>query len=255
MPRNNERDHTMISRDQWDSLYSGVKPHIAPEGDQFRKWLEANIPPSSGRCLEIGCFPGRYLSVIGELGYQLYGVDLAEKLPLLESWLNRRGYRTGTFWHQDFFSFDPGIKFDLVMSLGFIEHYKNWEEVLERHFPLVREGGLLVLEAPNFNGTFQRLIHRRLDRRNFEQHFLEAMEPDRWSRVLEENGFEIIFSGYAGKFHFWVQEEERGPFGRMALRLLHWLRPAASLLPGARKSYSPYAVVLARKKENTQVNR
>ena len=241
---------TMITRNQWDSLYTGVKPHTAPQRDQLRKWLERYVPPSSGSCLEIGCFPGRYLSVIGRLGYQLYGVDLAEKLPLLESWLKQNDYHTGTFWHEDFFSFDPGIKFDLVMSLGFIEHYRNWEEVLRRHFHLVREGGMIILEAPNFPGTVQKLIHRHLDRKNFEQHFLEAMDPDRWCQVLRESGFEIIFSGYTGKFDFWVQEEERGTLSRFILRLLRCVRPAASLLPGGKKSYSPYAVVLARKAEN-----
>jgi len=241
------KDDTLISSEQWDDLYTGIKPKIAPGKDQFRNWLERNVPGSPGTCLEIGCYPGRYLSVMGEMGYRLYGVDLAEKLPELKSWLEKNGYRTGTFWHADFFDFHPEMQFDIVMSLGFIEHYRNWKDVLKKHFPLVREGGLLILEAPNFIGTFQRWIHRCLDRGNYEQHFPEAMDIDEWVPVLERNGFELLFSGYIGKFDFWVQDEERSFFSRLALKLLHYIRPVAAVLPAGSRSYSPYAAVIARK--------
>ncbi|MBD3178512.1 MAG: methyltransferase domain-containing protein [Candidatus Latescibacteria bacterium] len=248
MNSENQEEKTMISRRQWDQLYTGVNPHTAPEKDQLRKWLEEHAPRSSGSCLEIGCFPGRYLSVMGRLGYRLYGVDLAEKLPELEEWLSRENFNTGTFWQEDFFSFDPGMAFDMVLSLGFIEHFQNWDEVLEKHFPLVKKGGHIILEAPNFTHGVQSWIHRTLDRENYLQHFPEAMDIESWRKVLERGGFEVIFCGYAGRFDFWVQAQERGILSRSALTILRYLKPAAALLPAGNKLYSPYAVVMARKR-------
>jgi hypothetical protein len=48
---------------------------VAPY-DEIRKWIENHLQPSDsgGSLLEIGCFPGAYLAVFGDLGYERHHV-------------------------------------------------------------------------------------------------------------------------------------------------------------------------------------
>ena len=69
------------SQDYWHEEYAGYRFHIARRKDFIRRWIEEYIPPARGpeqTCLEIGCYPGRFISVFGELGYELSGIDLAK---------------------------------------------------------------------------------------------------------------------------------------------------------------------------------
>jgi hypothetical protein len=70
------------SQEFWNQVYD-VEPQIAGRSDIIRAWIEAYVPNVAGAnktCIEIGCYPGRYLSVFGELGYELFGIDLKIKL-------------------------------------------------------------------------------------------------------------------------------------------------------------------------------
>ena len=40
--------------------------------------------------------------------------------------------------------------FDLVYSLGVIEHFKNPENVISKHLDMVKSNGLVVITVPNF---------------------------------------------------------------------------------------------------------
>ena len=42
--------------------------------------------------------------------------------------------------------------YDVVYSLGLIEHFVDRVSIVERHVRLARPGGLLILGVPNFRG-------------------------------------------------------------------------------------------------------
>ena len=239
-------------QDYWKREHASRRPHIAKRKDFIRRWIESQLARAGGEhksCLEIGCYPGRFLAVFGELGYELYGVDLAERLEALPAWLRQRGYKTGQFWQQDFNAFDPRREFDVVASFGFIEHFTNWEDILRKHLSLVAAGGCLVVEAPNFTGGFQQWLHANFDRANYARHHIPAMDVDKWKTLIEDSGFDIRYSGYFGKFRFWTEQEPRTLYQRSVLRGLRILQPALRLcLPPDRKSYSPFCGVVATRR-------
>ena len=240
------------SKEVWDKGYSGVDPSVAPESDIVRIWIEKYIPEvESGNtksAIEIGCYPGRYLSVLGELGYVINGIDLTEKLPLLPDWFNERGYKVGSFWQEDFMKFDIKNKFDVVISLGFIEHFTNFKEVINKHLEHVKSGGYIVIEVPNFLGKVQNLIHIYFDKESYDRHHIPAMEIDDWVKILEQKGFEILYKGYFGRFNYWVDNKKQPIIKKMNLKMLSLLkRLTSNILPGNKKLYSPYGGIVAKK--------
>jgi len=240
------------SQEYWNLEYEAYKLHIAKKKDFIRRWIEAHIPPAGDTprtCLEIGCYPGRFIAVFGELGYTLFGIDLADDLAELPEWLEQSGYRVGSFWREDFSAFDPQRKFDIVTSFGFIEHFTNWEEILRKHMALVADKGHLIVEAPNFTGRFQNWLHLNFDKANYARHHLPAMDIDKWAALIEQCGFEIIYAGYFGKFRFWTEPEPRTIRQRLILRVLRFLQPLLRVaLPPNKKTYSPFCGVIATRR-------
>lgn len=238
----------------WNREYAGFNLHIAKPRDVIRQWIESHFPPLHGEnrsCIEIGCYPGRFLAVFGALGYRLSGIDLADNLQALPAWLSAQGYRIDDFWQQDFTTFDAQRKFDVVSSFGFIEHFTDWREVLAKHAQMVADGGHLVIEAPNFTGAFQRWLHVNFDSANYARHHAPAMDIEAWADMLKKEGFDIVYAGCFGPFHFWTEPDERRFRERCMLWGLRMLKPLLRrVLPRHRKSWSPFCGVIARKRSD-----
>ena len=188
----------------WESGYVGMEFSPPAQDDFIRTWINAHVPRGTGDCLEVGCFPGRYLSVFGDLGYRLNGIDLASRVDThVPKWLADHGYAVGQFARADFLTFPFEPRFDVVSSFGFIEHFTDWYNVLARHADLVRPGGYLVIEAPNMAGLMQRFLRRLFDSADLSRHYTPSMDPQGWAEVTTRLGFEIVEAGPISNFSFW----------------------------------------------------
>ncbi len=241
---------SLASKADWDQLYRDKKPYGVSGKDQVAQWIFRHLPERGGAtALEIGCFPGRYLPIIGALGYELHGVDMQDGVHDIPAWLDEQSLKVGEFVQADFFAWKPGKTYDVVFSLGFVEHFENWTNVIERHLEFVAPGGLLILEAPNFMGRFQNWFHRTFDAENLAIHYVPAMDPFKWAELVSQYGFEIQFAGYFGRFHLWAQESNLSPAKKIALKWLlrsrNWFK---HLLPSNSKCFSPYAGLVAKRK-------
>jgi 2-polyprenyl-3-methyl-5-hydroxy-6-metoxy-1,4-benzoquinol methylase len=238
-----------VEQAHWDASYARTQPHVAPRSHVIRRWIERHVPRTeSGTALEVGCYPGRFLAVLGELGYEVNGVDLTPGVESLGEWMRSRGFRTGTIARNDFFAYDPGRTFDVVMSLGFIEHFTEFERVLERHLALVAPGGMLVLQTPNLGGALHGWLYRTFDPADYARHHLPAMDPARWATVARAHAFDVVFAGCFGPFHFWINPADRPVWQRASLLGLRVasrvLRP---VLPRGRPAYAPACGMIARR--------
>ncbi len=234
---------------RWDESYVGLKLEIAPPQDAVRTWIEQWVAPGQGDCLELGCFPGRYLAVLGELGYELNGVDLTPRVESdLPDWLGQQGYRLGNFCRADIFQHDFRRQYDVVCSFGLVEHFGQWAELIQAHARLVKPKGLLLVATPNFRGWAQRLLHEWLDRANLAEHNLEAMQPAQWSAQVAAMGFSVLSCGWFGRVDFWSNPDpNRSLVKRAALRGVRKMLPVLRWLPEGFASYSPYCGLAARK--------
>ncbi len=246
---NDNIKNNLAEQSYWDNSYSDYQlTDAANDNDIIKSWIKKFIPANrDGDCFEIGCFPGRYLTFMGKLGYKLNGLDLTPRVVKeFPEWLRSQGYQTGNFSQEDFFAYADTQKYDVVCSFGFIEHFKNWEVVFEKHLSLVKDGGYLVIETPNFKGLFQRWIHYFLDYTNYRRHYIPAMNPVKWAKLCRENGFEVVHHGYIGEFQFWVDEQPTGGWRKKMFEKLIQYYPRLKKLPANKKLYSPYCGIIAR---------
>ncbi len=243
--------NNLTSQEHWDESYRDLiffKPSFSdPIARIIRKWVK---PDGAVRSVfEVGCFPGRYLSVFGDQGCVVSGVDLTPRvLTDMPKWLTNNNYKTGDFYCADFFKLDCKKTYDIVCSFGFIEHFVNYDEVLRQHSPFVAPGGILIITTPNFRGFFQKMLHKFLDSDNLAKHYLPSMDPMAWKKILVASGYEVLFSGFKGGFDFWAESETKGNFKKILIKLFNLSGKILRFLPFNGESFSPYAVIVAKKK-------
>lgn len=179
----------------WDEEYiwSGARPPLRPDPElnfdrvlmgAFARWA---APRAEDSVIEIGCAPAKWLVHLGErYGARVEGLEYTEKgAAFSRANLEACGVE-GTIYHADFFTFEPRAH-DLVVSLGFIEHFDDLEDVFARHVAFVAPGGRLVLGVPNFRGL-NRLLQRWADPAYLRLHNLRAMDPQLWRRLASRHG-------------------------------------------------------------------
>jgi L-malate glycosyltransferase len=239
-------DLSLAPQSHWDCEWSETSLGHDFSPNFLRAFLVDNIPRGSGDALEIGCFPGGILSLLGDLGYRLNGIDLTPRVDKLAHFFKAKGYRTGSITRGDFFSLALEPRFEVVCSLGFVEHFPDWAEVTRRHCAMVAPGGTLIIAFPNFAGLVQHTLHAWLDAEDLAIHHLPAMDVAGHAAVCRENGFTVPFAGYFKGFHFWSNTPRLPFFKRAVYKGIRTVMPLLEKLP-SHKSWSPYGAVVARK--------
>lgn len=240
----------LVKQNHWDSNYKNLEFFKPTIFDPIRKIIKHYIKnETQGKTVfEVGCFPGRYLSVFGDLGFCLNGIDLTPRVKNdMPIWLKNNGYDLGNFLCEDFLKYGPDRKYDLVCSFGFIEHFTNFKEVIIKHIDYISPGGLLILTTPNFRGRIQYMLHSKFDKENLERHHLPAMDPFVWEKILKEKGFSILFCGWKGGFDFWAESKKNNIIGKFFIKMLNISGKILRLLPVNSKAFSPYAIIIARR--------
>lgn len=247
----------IVEQKVWDDSYKDFDYFVAE--DRLTQAIDSLVeqlhvaPLPGGRCFEVGCFPCRYLAHWAKrFGLEANGVDLTSEIrPPLLQWLESQGVRCGEIFQDDAFACaarlaQNGQQFDFVYSVGFLEHFVNYLDVVDLHDKLLRSGGLLVLACPNFHGWVQNLLHRWTDSTNLSYHVVPSMDPSKWARHLGD-GYDILFQGHVGGFDYWCGQGQSRREDLLARAVLH-LKPFWSKVCRNSPAYSPYCLLIARKK-------
>jgi SAM-dependent methyltransferase len=203
--------------------------------------------------LEIGCFPGRFLYFFAkEFGFRVHGVDFVPQAALVPAWLQEIQVEARVAV-EDFFQFAPGRGYDVVASFGFVEHFANWEEVLEHHLSLLNPGGTLIIEMPNFRYG-QYWLRRILNPALLDGHVLQVMDPDLWAGSLTSRGLDVLYSGYYQTFRFWGGLAGRGLTRLLRKVIMEPVRFAQRVVRSLdfdypNRYFSPYIFIIARQPE------
>ncbi|NLH47279.1 MAG: class I SAM-dependent methyltransferase [Myxococcales bacterium] len=243
----NRDPQNLASGEYWAAGYRRQPLQYRPERVWFAD-LFARYFPAGGTCFEVGCYPGDYLIHLGRaFGYTVHGIDQTPATAALAEHLRAHGVAVGRIHQGDFLSFTPPQRYEAVVSVGFVEHFSDFETVIQRHADLLAPGGTLLLAAPNFR-RMQYVFHRLFDRENLERHVLAAMDLSRWREILAARSLEILFADYYGTFDFWMDAERPSLVSRVAGQALYRAGKAISRrVHRPTPSWSPFLVIVARR--------
>lgn len=191
--------------DYWDVFWRRRRTTgVATRASYFHRRVIALLSGHAARgtsVLEVGCGGSVWLPALAARGARCWGIDRsAEGLALLEHTLTRRRVEA-TLVAGDLFdpAALPARYFDVVYSVGLVEHFSPPGTLLQRLGELVSPDGVLVTLVPNFTGRWGRW-QRRLDPEVYDTHViytpsgLDGVHCDAGLAVAEPARF---FGGFA----------------------------------------------------------
>ncbi len=235
----------------WESK-TGLSVEI-PSNYLFHQYLYEIITRDKvSSAIELGGFPG-YYAVFLKKYFQL-DVSLLDYFvhsPISHQLLEKNNLKPGdiNIIEADLFQYKPDKQYDLVLSCGLIEHFKDTRDIIDMHITFLRPGGILFITLPNFhaiNGWFQ----KKFDLDNYNKHNLDCMDPEKLKLICEDLGLEVRKAQYVGNFSLWLENESSKPWGVRLFKKLVWLsgKVFTKLIPFESKQLSPYILIEAQLK-------
>jgi SAM-dependent methyltransferase len=223
---------------------------------RLQRLLPGDGPSGRRTCLEIGCTPGRYLWYLWKYyGYEPHGIEYVAEAAERSQELLRQAGVPAHVTHADLFTFavPDEERFDLVLSVGLIEHFRDIGPPLARHVALTRPGGRLLIIVPNhwgLNGWILRLLWPDFYRMHNQMNWNDLQRA-----LARHPELEVQTGGYVGRFNLapsnfcpWM----RARLHRSVYRMIEWahtgIMRVARVFPDNR-FLSPYVWVIARRRE------
>jgi 2-polyprenyl-3-methyl-5-hydroxy-6-metoxy-1,4-benzoquinol methylase len=194
----------------WDGVWGDVRlPALINEKVRwqmalarvFRRVLAAD---SARDVFEVGCAPGRWLIWLNKsFGYRAFGCDLSRRAAETARANLRASGVPGEIYTADITTGMglPQRLFDVVVSIGVIEHFTDPETIVRRHVALLKPGGTLILEVPNMAGWINhKLLKLARMQSLLDVHNLSIMSPGVFRSLAEKFNLEVCCLEYAGGF-------------------------------------------------------
>jgi 2-polyprenyl-3-methyl-5-hydroxy-6-metoxy-1,4-benzoquinol methylase len=253
-------DNRLTRQENWKEIWGDSDVMLTfdprlPFFSDIHRMLKRHLPyDPSLRALEVGCYPGTYMAYFHHhFGYWAGGIEYVEScVQKCRKNMESLGIAADVR-HADLFEMKPGEQWDVVFSVGFIEHFTNIDDVVKRHLDLVTPGGYLVLIIPNHSGLNGRIL-RWIDKDKYDLH--NHMDyKDMKTAVEAARTASIIEGGYYGRLGFWnidlypwLQKKGKAVYflGRVVFYSLE--RIAKFIVPET-KFLSPNCALVARKEK------
>ncbi len=154
---------------------------------------------------EVGCAPGKWLIYLAEnFNYSVEGCEYLESASI-KTHQNLKLCKVSNFhiYTSDFLDFNPDMKYDIVLSLGFIEHFIDSDTICKKHAELLKPYGTLIIGIPKFTGI-NLLIANFLDTFNeqmiIQEHNLSIMNLNYFNNLGDKINCKKLFVNYVGGF-------------------------------------------------------
>ena len=191
----------------WEDTYLGAKPlPLKPSAESpFERCLMKVLAEEAAvhgdeRVIEVGCAPGRWMIFYAQkFGANVSGIEYTGRGAEVTRANLAAAAVDGEVHECDFWQFEADRPYDLVLSLGFIEHFDDLDAAFERHTRLVAAGGRLALGVPNFQGL-TRVLQRSFDPDWLALHNPRAMGHAPYLERARRFGLGVRANRYVGGF-------------------------------------------------------
>lgn len=212
------------------------------------KWILGRTRTPVARYLDVGCGDGRYLQMMITRGVEpvhARGVELDGQAVQAA---RARGLNVTQTRIEDARGLEPG-SFDLITMFHVIEHVAKPDQVIAKLRGLLRIGGLLALETPNFDCADARWSGKRFWGAYHTPRHWHLFTADSLRQLLRAHGFTIerqrFQTGHAfllWTLHHWLK------YGKDRSRLADWCHPLKNVpLLALATSFDMLRIVFGRK--------
>lgn len=144
--------------------------------------------PQPGRVLEIGSSTGLMLQILKKLGWQVLGIEIS---PKAAEFAKKRGVPT-IMTHFETTKLTEEY-FDIIILNHTLEHLENPVKVLGKVNTVLKDGGVLFIDVPNFGGLSARILRGKWSYLLPEEHkwhfTLNSLKI-----ILQRNNFQVVYS-------------------------------------------------------------
>jgi SAM-dependent methyltransferase len=223
-----QSESTLTAAENWDARWSRLRLPVVLDrktshlvAREMIRVFDRYLPEDPNQSIvEVGGAPGQFLAYFRrQYGYEIASLDYSEVgCQKTRENFELLGERV-TIYQRDLFD-DLGDlpSFDIVYSLGLIEHFGDPGRAVQQHLKLLRPGGLLMLGVPNFRGVYRPVL-QQIAPMLLAQHNLDAMDANRWALFEKDLGLEVLFREHIGGFEpRYFRKKERLTLGSRTLR-------------------------------------
>ncbi len=181
--------------------YSGLEQYLALNR-KLLGTIKRHVRPTDHTILEVGCARGKHLIYFSKkIGLQVTGTDVsAEGLRMADRNMLLAGVSGNLYCESIFTPTLPSESFDIVYSTGLIEHFENWQEVLDKQLSLLKKGGLLIATVPNFRESIYYDVTGLTKKRQWllTSANLDVMRKSAFHDYAQTRGLTIKYLSYIG---------------------------------------------------------
>jgi len=143
--------------------------------------------PAGGRLLDVGAGSGRLAALAQRRGFEVTCVELSPAMAAKA--VQRLGAKRVRVGRLADFAFEPA-SFDVAVAISFIEHEPEPALLLRRLHEILRDGGALLLKAPNYDSRLRTLRGKNWAGYRWPEH-VQYFTPRTLSALVCAAGFEI----------------------------------------------------------------
>jgi len=245
-------ENNLTDRAFWESFWESrkglifkLKPNYV-FGDILAKIIAEKGIKSA---IELGGFPGYYSIYLKK--YQHLKTSLLDYFihpGLVNQLLTANDLKPGDIdiIEADLFTYQPGEKFDMVLSFGLIEHFNDTKFIINEHLKFLKPGGTLFITLPNFKSV-NGWVQKSFDKENYDKHNINSMDLDLLKDSCKALGLKDVEAYYHGKFTVWLENKTEQKSLSKAIVKSIWIagKVFTKLVPVESKALSPYIVVKA----------
>lgn len=150
---------------------------------QFSSWLN-RYKLKNSKIIEIGCGGGEFMSMMQEVGGDVYGIEFS---PRLTAQAQAHGHRVWSMAIEDEHTLIPQAPYDAFYIMSFLEHNPTPGIYLQGICNNLTDEALGIVEVPNSDIILKEGLYSE-----FIQDHLLYFTKDTLCRLLEWNGFEVM---------------------------------------------------------------
>jgi len=251
----------MINKSEWETQweetpferYYGVERYFALNR-KLMALFKLYLPKGNKKILEIGCAKGKNLIYFSQdFGYQLHGIDYSEhgamsaKQNLKIAGLDA-DIRCEDMYHT---TFEPE-SFDVVYSMGLIEHFDNPSGAIDAHLKLLKKEGILILTVPNFGKSIYRTLNKWMRKWDgiTETHNIKLLNRKSLHDSVTGKGLKLLRVGYLGvvDLDLIFCRVKMNNFWNILINAVNQVVCYSLYFAPTSSYFSPYIVLIARKR-------